>query len=113
MRCARYPRWEAPRAGSPISVSRRNGIEADRPRSCRSRSLVQIPQPPPKKPTPHVALPAMLAGRGDNETLSTVELRQLIRSGMAASAVAHLSVLAVVVIFAEVHPFGPVTAETI
>jgi hypothetical protein len=55
----------------------------------------------------------MLAVRGDNETLSTVELRQLIRSGIAASAVAHLSVLAVVVIFAEVHPFGLVTAETI
>jgi hypothetical protein len=55
----------------------------------------------------------MLAVRGDNETLSTVELRRLIRSGIAASAVAHLSVLAVVVIFAEVHPFGSVTAETI
>jgi hypothetical protein len=55
----------------------------------------------------------MLPVRGDNETLSTVELRQLIRSGIAASAVAHLSVLAVVVIFAEVHPFGSVTAETI
>jgi hypothetical protein len=55
----------------------------------------------------------MLPVRGDNETLSTVDLRQLIRSGIAASAVAHLSVLAVVVTFAEVHPFGSVTAETI
>jgi hypothetical protein len=55
----------------------------------------------------------MLAARGDIQALSTVELRQLIRSGIAASAVAHLSVLAVVLIFAEVHPFGPVTAETI
>jgi hypothetical protein len=55
----------------------------------------------------------MLAARGGIETLSTVELRRLIRSGMAASAIAHLSVLTVVLIFAEVHPFGAVTAETI
>jgi hypothetical protein len=55
----------------------------------------------------------MLAARGDIQTLITVEPRQLIRSGIAASAVAHLSVLAMVLIFAEVHPFGPVTAETI
>jgi type IV secretory pathway VirB10-like protein len=45
--------------------------------------------------------------------LSTVEPRRLIRSGMAASAIAHLSLLTVVLIFAEVHPFGAVTAETI
>jgi hypothetical protein len=32
---------------------------------------------------------------------------------MAASAITHLSVLTVVLIFAEVHPFGAVTAETI
>ena len=55
----------------------------------------------------------MLAARGGIETLSTVELRGLIRSGMAASAIAHLSLLTVVLIFAEVHPFGAVTAETI
>jgi len=42
-----------------------------------------------------------------------VELRRFIGSGIAASALAHLSVLAVVLIFAEVHPFGSVTAETI
>jgi hypothetical protein len=42
-----------------------------------------------------------------------VELRRFIRSGIAASALAHLSVLAVVLIFAEVRPFGSVTAETI
>ena len=42
-----------------------------------------------------------------------MELTRFIRSGIAASALAHLSVLAVVVIFAEVHPFGSVTAETI
>jgi hypothetical protein len=38
-----------------------------------------------------------------------VELRRFIGSGIAASAVAHLSVLTVVLIFAEVHPFGSVT----
>jgi hypothetical protein len=42
-----------------------------------------------------------------------VELRRFIRSGIAASALAHLSVLAGVLIFAEVRPFGSVTAETI
>ena len=45
--------------------------------------------------------------------MGTVELRRLIRSGIAASAIAHLSLLTVVLIFAEVHPFGAVTAETI
>jgi hypothetical protein len=42
-----------------------------------------------------------------------VELRRLIPTGIAASAVGHLSVLAMVMIFAEVHPFGSVTAEPI
>jgi hypothetical protein len=42
-----------------------------------------------------------------------VELRRFIGSGIAASAVAHLSVLTVVLIFAEVHPFGSVTTELI
>jgi hypothetical protein len=35
------------------------------------------------------------------------------RSGMAASALGHLSLLTVFLIFAEVHPFGTVTAEPI
>jgi hypothetical protein len=34
-------------------------------------------------------------------------------SGIAASALAHLSILALVVVFAEVHPFSSVTAEPI
>ena len=42
-----------------------------------------------------------------------MELRRFIGSGIAASAVAHLSVLTVVLIFAEVHPFGSVTTEMI
>jgi outer membrane biosynthesis protein TonB len=42
-----------------------------------------------------------------------VEPRQIIGSGITASAIAHLSILMVVIFFAEVHPFGTVTAETI
>jgi hypothetical protein len=42
-----------------------------------------------------------------------VEPRRFIRSGIAASALGHLSILTLVLIFAEVHPFGPVTAEPI
>jgi hypothetical protein len=42
-----------------------------------------------------------------------VELRRFIDSGIAASAIGHLSLLTLVLIFAEVHPFGSVTAETI
>ena len=42
-----------------------------------------------------------------------MEPQRFIRSGIAASALGHLSILAMVLIFAEVHPFGPVTAEPI
>jgi hypothetical protein len=42
-----------------------------------------------------------------------VEPRRFIRSGIAASAIGHLSALTMVLIFAEVHPFGSVTAEPI
>src|SRR6266404_7067279 len=38
---------------------------------------------------------------------------RFIRSGIAASAIGHLSVLTMVLIFAEVHPFGSLTAEPI
>jgi hypothetical protein len=59
-------------------------------------------------------LDAILAGGGYVEPLiSTVEPVRFIRSGIAASALAHLSILALVLIFAEVHPFGSVTAEPI
>ena len=40
-------------------------------------------------------------------------VRQFIRPDITASAIAHLSVLALVVVFGEVHPFGVVTAEPI
>jgi hypothetical protein len=42
-----------------------------------------------------------------------MNLRQVIQAGVMASAVAHLSILALVVLFSEVHPFGAVTAEPI
>jgi type IV secretory pathway VirB10-like protein len=42
-----------------------------------------------------------------------VEPSRFIRSGIAASALGHLSILTLVLIFADVHPFGSVTAEPI
>lgn len=42
-----------------------------------------------------------------------MEPRRFIRSGIAASAIGHLSILTAVLIFTEVHPFGAVTAEPI
>src|SRR5260221_13907055 len=42
-----------------------------------------------------------------------LEPRRFIRSGIAASALGHLSILTLVLIFAEGHPFGSVTAEPI
>jgi len=45
--------------------------------------------------------------------LNTVEPRRFIRSGIAASAIGHLSILTAVLILTEVHPFGTVTAEPI
>src|SRR5207244_6795997 len=41
-----------------------------------------------------------------------MELR-FIRTDITASAIAHLSVLALIFLFTEVHPFGVVTAEPI
>jgi hypothetical protein len=40
-----------------------------------------------------------------------VELRQLIRTGIAASALGHLLAVTMVLISAEVHPFAPVPSE--
>ena len=42
-----------------------------------------------------------------------MEPRRFIRSGIAASAIGHLSVLTTILVLAEVHPFGSVTAEPI
>ena len=42
-----------------------------------------------------------------------MEPRQILRSGITASALAHVSCLLLVIFFTEVHPFGSVTAEPI
>jgi outer membrane biosynthesis protein TonB len=42
-----------------------------------------------------------------------MELRRLISSDITASAIAHVSLLTLLVLFSEVHPFGAVTAEQI
>jgi hypothetical protein len=42
-----------------------------------------------------------------------MEVRQLIRPDVTVSALAHLSVLALVLLFSEVHGFGSVTAEPV
>jgi outer membrane biosynthesis protein TonB len=42
-----------------------------------------------------------------------VEPRQILSSGIMASAILHLSFVMLVIFFAEVHPFGSVTAEPI
>jgi len=52
-------------------------------------------------------------GKGRLRISAAMNVRQYIRPDIAASAIAHLSVLALVFVFAEVHPFGVVTAEPI
>jgi len=42
-----------------------------------------------------------------------VEPRQILRFGIMASAIVHLSLVMLVIFFAEVHPFGSVAAEPI
>ena len=42
-----------------------------------------------------------------------MDLRRIIPTDVAASVVAHLSLLALLLLFSEVHPFGAVTAEQV
>lgn len=42
-----------------------------------------------------------------------MELRRIISSDITASAIAHVSLLTLLVLFSDVRPFGPVTAEQI
>jgi outer membrane biosynthesis protein TonB len=56
----------------------------------------------------------MLAGYWNIEHRSdAMELRRIIPSDITASAIAHVSLLTLFVLFSEVHPFGAVTAEQI
>src|SRR5258705_3267212 len=56
----------------------------------------------------------MLAGYGNIEHRSdAMDLRRIIPSDITASAIAHVSLLTLLLLFSEVHPFGAVTAEQI
>ena len=56
----------------------------------------------------------MLAGREHIEHRSdAMDLRRIIPTDITASAIAHVSLLTLVLLFSEVHPFGAVTAEQI
>jgi outer membrane biosynthesis protein TonB len=55
----------------------------------------------------------LLPGDGIEIRFGAMNLRQIIPTDVTASALAHLSLLALVFLFSEVHPFGTVTAEPI
>ena len=56
----------------------------------------------------------MLAGlRGYRTSFDEMELRRIIPSDITASAIVHISLLTLLLLFSEVHPFGAVTAEQI
>ena len=56
----------------------------------------------------------MLAVSGNIETCSgTMNLRRIIPTDITVSAIVHLSLLALLLLFSEVHQFGSVTAEPI
>jgi outer membrane biosynthesis protein TonB len=53
------------------------------------------------------------ASRGYRTSFDAMELRRIIPSDITASAIVHVSLLTLLVLFSEVHPFGAVTAEQI
>ena len=55
----------------------------------------------------------MLLVWGDIDCIGTMDLRRIIPSELTASAIAHLSLLTLLVLFSDVRPFGSVTAEEI
>jgi outer membrane biosynthesis protein TonB len=56
----------------------------------------------------------MLVRHGNIEHRSdAMELRRIIPSDITASAIAHVSLLTLFVLFSDVHPFGAVTAEQV
>jgi hypothetical protein len=54
----------------------------------------------------------MLAGNIEHR-FDAMELRRIIPSDITASAIVHVSLLTLLLLFSEVHPFGAVTAEQI
>jgi hypothetical protein len=60
------------------------------------------------------AAPQAIVGEGRHGNFETkVEPQPAIRTGVTASAIAHVSILALVLLLSDVHPFHSVTAETI
>ena len=56
----------------------------------------------------------MLAGlRGYRTSFDEMELRRIIPTDITASAIVHISLLTLLLLFSEVHPFGAVTAEQV
>src|ERR1041384_1060443 len=53
------------------------------------------------------------ASRGYRTAFDAMELRRIIPSDITASAIVHVSLLTLLVLFSEVHPFSAVTAEQI
>jgi hypothetical protein len=58
-------------------------------------------------------LESAIVGARHPEPIHTMEVRQFIPPGVTVSAIAHVSVLALVILFSQVHPFGAGTAEPI
>ena len=42
-----------------------------------------------------------------------MELRKIIRTDIAASAIAHLTLVALIIVISKVHPFHPAPSETV
>src|SRR5258707_2555336 len=55
----------------------------------------------------------LVSGATSKNCATTMNLRRIIQTDITASAVAHLGLLALLLLFSEVHPFGEVTAETV
>jgi hypothetical protein len=55
----------------------------------------------------------MLAARDIKHRCDAMELRRIIPTDITASAIVHVSLLTLMLLFSEVHPFGAVTAEQI
>jgi outer membrane biosynthesis protein TonB len=55
----------------------------------------------------------LVSGATSKNCATTMNLRRIIQTDITASAVAHLALLALLLLFSEVHRFGEVTAETV
>jgi hypothetical protein len=55
----------------------------------------------------------LASGATSKNCATTMNLRRIIQTDITASAVAHLGLLALLLLFSEVHRFGEVTAETV